>query len=237
MDSVPSMGYDRAIVTFSPDGRLFQVEYAREAVKRGTTCLGVTYKDGVILAAVRPITQLSIPTVGSDKIHQIDDHIAVSISGFLADGRILVDNARIRSQVYKLTYGEPINIMGCVRELSDKMQLYTQYGGVRPFGVALLVAGVDEKGPQLFEIDPSSAFYAWKAQSIGKGSDQAFKVLQRGWKPNLSEDAGIRLALNALKNGEKGLKINEVELCIVDNKGFREYHGSTSSQKFLKKYF
>jgi len=237
MDSVPNMGYDRAIVTFSPDGRLFQVEYAREAVKRGTTCLGVTFKGGVVLAAVRPISNLAIPTVGSDKIHQLDDHLAVSISGFLADGRVLVDNARVKSQVYKLTYSEPINVMGCVRELSDRMQLFTQYGGVRPFGVALLVAGIDEKGAQLFEIDPSSAFYAWKAQSIGKGADEAFKVLQKSWKPGLTEEAAIKLALTALKAGEKNLKLPEVELSIVNKNGFKEYHGSTDSQKFIKKYF
>jgi proteasome alpha subunit len=237
MDSVPNMGYDRAIVTFSPDGRLFQVEYAREAVKRGTTCLGVTFKDGVVLAAVRPIANLAIPTVGSDKIHQLDDHLAVTISGFLADGRVLVDGARTKAQVYRLTYGEPINVMGSVKELSDRMQLFTQYGGVRPFGVALLVAGVDEKGAQLFEVDPSSAFYAWKAQAIGKGAPEAFKVLQKSWKPGLTEDAGIRLAITALKAGEKSLKINEVELSVVNKNGFKEYHGSTDAQKFLKKYF
>jgi len=237
MDSVPSMGYDRAIVTFSPDGRLFQVEYAREAVKRGTTCLGVTYNGGVVLAAVRPIAQLAIPTVGSDKIHQLDDHLAVSISGFLADGRVLVDGARVKSQVYKLTYSEPINVMGCVRDLADRMQLFTQYGGVRPFGVALLVAGIDEKGAQLFEIDPSSAFYAWKAQAIGRGADDALKVLQKSWKPGLSEDAAIKLALTALKAGDKNLKIQEVELSVVNKSGFKEYHGNTDSQKFIKKYF
>ena len=108
MDSVPSMGYDRAIVTFSPDGRLFQVEYAREAVKRGTTCLGVTYNGGVVLAAVRPIAQLAIPTVGSDKIHQLDDHLAVSISGFLADNstiKQILFSFSIIANVFSVMYG------------------------------------------------------------------------------------------------------------------------------------
>ena len=117
------MGYDRAIVTFSPDGRLFQVEYAREAVKRGTTCLGITFDKGVVLAAVRRIEELAIPTVGSDKIHKLDGHLGVAISGFLADGRVLVDGGRIKAQVSKLTYDAQINIMGAVKNITDNMQV------------------------------------------------------------------------------------------------------------------
>src|SRR3990172_4467018 len=171
MQAIPEMmGYDRAIVTFSPDGRLFQVEYAREAVKRGTTSLGLIFSDGVVLAAMRPLPDMAIPNGGSDKVHQVDDNIATAIAGFLADGRILVDGVRVKAQVYRLTYDEALNVSGAVRDISDKMQLFTQYGGVRPYGVAFLVGGVDEKGPQLYEIDPSSTFYSWKAQAIGKGS-------------------------------------------------------------------
>jgi proteasome alpha subunit len=236
MEGMPDfMGYDRAIVTFSPDGRLFQVEYAREAVKRGSTCLGVVYDKGVILTAFRPTSPLSIPTVGSDKIHKLDNHLGASLSGFLADGRILVDSSRVKAQIYRLTYGEQINVMGAVREISDKMQLFTQYGGVRPYGVALLVGGVDENGPQLFEIDPSSAFYAWKAQSIGKGATEALKILQKEWKEGLSEQDAIRLALRALRAGEKGIKPSQVELAII-SKGFKEFHGPTD-MKFIKKFW
>ena len=115
MEAMPEfMGYDRAIVTFSPDGRLFQVEYAREAVKRGTTSLGVVFNEGIVLAAIRPLTALAIPNSGSDKVHQLDDHLAAAISGFLADGRVLVDGGRTKAQVYKLTYDEPIDVQGMV---------------------------------------------------------------------------------------------------------------------------
>ena len=173
------MGYDRAIVTFSPDGRLFQVEYAREAVKRGTTALGLIYGDGVILVAIRPLQDLALPNSGSDKVHQLDDNLAAAISGFLADGRILVDVGRVKAQVYKLTYDEPLNVLGAVKEIADRMQLFTQYGGVRPYGVAFLLGGVDEKGPQLVEIDPSSTYYSWQAQAIGRGAPEATKVLKK----------------------------------------------------------
>lgn len=230
------MGYDRAIVTFSPDGRLFQVEYAREAVKRGTTSLGLVFAKGVVLAATKPVPELSIPNSGSDKIHQIDDHLATATAGFLADGRILIDIARIKAQVYKLTYEEALDVQGCVKEIADRMQLFTQYGGVRPYGVALLVGGIDEKGPQFFEIDPSSAFYAWKAQVIGRGAAEALKILKKGWKEGLNEEDAIKLALQALKAGEKGTKPNEVELVIINEKGFKKFSGDEGI-KFIKKFW
>lgn len=237
MEVMPEfMGYDRAIVTFSPDGRLFQVEYAREAVKRGTTSLGVVFKDGLVFAAIRPLPPLAVPNSGSDKIHQIEDHIGCAISGFIADGRVLIDMARVQAQIFRLTYEEPIDVLGCVKDLSDRMQIYTQYGGVRPFGVALLIGGVDEKGPQLFEIDPSSAFYGWKAQAIGRGAENALKILRKSWKENLTQEQGLVLALKALKAGEKDAKIEELEVAVITKDGFRKYTGYADA-KFLKKYW
>ncbi len=237
MEGMPDfMGYDRAIVTFSPDGRLFQVEYAREAVKRGTTSVGLIFKEGVVFSAVRYLPPLSVPNNGSDKIHQIDDHIGATLSGFIADGRVLIDIARVNAQVYRLTYGEPIDITGAVKDLSDRMQVYTQYGGTRPFGVALLIGGVDEKGPQLFEIDPSSAFYGWKAHAIGKGSDAAISLLRKQWKENLKREDAIALALKALKAGEKTAKISEIELGIVTEDGFEKYSGYKDAS-IIKKYW
>ncbi|MEM7821075.1 MAG: archaeal proteasome endopeptidase complex subunit alpha [Candidatus Aenigmatarchaeota archaeon] len=237
LEAMPEfMGYDRAIVTFSPDGRLFQVEYAREAVKRGTTSLGIVFDGGVVLAAIRPLGELAIPNSGSDKVHQIDDHLGAAISGFLADGRVLVDIGRVKAQIYKLTYDEPLNVLGAVKEISDRMQLFTQFGGVRPFGVALLLAGIDEKGAQLYEIDPSSTFYSWKAQAIGRGATEAVKILKKGWKEKLSEDDAIRLAISALKSGEKGLKANEIELAVITPKAFKKWYGEEGA-RFLKKYF
>jgi len=230
------MGYDRAIVTFSPDGRLFQVEYAREAVKRGTTSIGLIFSNGVVLLASRPLTELAIPDSGGDKVHQVDDNLGVAISGFLADGRILLDVGRIKAQVYKLTYDEPLNVLGAVKEIADRMQLFTQYGGVRPYGVAFLLGGVDEKGAQLFEIDPSSTFYGWQAQAIGRGAPEALKILRKGWKEGQSEEDAIKLGIQALKAGEKGVKLQEVELAVVNDKGFKKYYGD-DSLKYIKKFW
>jgi proteasome alpha subunit len=238
MEAVPEfMGYDRAIVTFSPDGRLFQVEYAREAVKRGTTSLGLTFKDGVILAAVRPLPPLAVPNSGSDKVHKIDEHIGCTLSGFIADGRVLIDTARIYAQIYRMTYDEKISVLGCVKDLSDRMQVFTQYGGVRPFGVALLIGGVDEKGPQLFELDPSSAFYGWKAHAIGRGAEVALKIFRKSWKESMDKNRALKLALKALKAGEKDAKIEELEVAIItEEEGYVKLAGY-KDKDVLKKYW
>jgi len=144
MQPFPSMGYDRAITVFSPDGRLLQVEYAREAVKRGTTSLGIKYKDGVLLAVDKRIASKLIETKSIEKIFQIDESIGIATSGLVADARVLVDRARIEAQASRITYGEAIGVELLAKKICDFKQLYTQHGGVRPFGIALLIAGVND---------------------------------------------------------------------------------------------
>ena len=229
------MAYDRAITVFSPDGRLFQVEYAREAVKRGTTTVGLKFKDGVVLIVDKRIGSKLFESESIPKIYKIDKHIGCATSGLVADARVLVDRARVEAQINKVTYEENIGVETVVKKICDFKQSYTQYGGVRPFGVAFLIGGVDEKGSQLFEIDPSSAFFSWKAQAIGKGSVEAVKVLKKGWKANLSKEDAIKVAIQALKIGEKGVKPNEIELAIVTDK-FEKYFGDEGT-KFIKKYW
>ena len=152
------MAYDRVSIIFSPDGRLFQVEYAREAVKRGTTTIGLKFKDGVVLIIDKRISSHLEEPGSIEKIFQIDDHIGCATSGLVADARALVDRARINAQMNKITYGEKIPVKTLVKYICDFKQIYTQYGGVRPFGVVLLIAGVDETRPCLFATDPSGAF-------------------------------------------------------------------------------
>ena len=155
------MAYDRAITVFSPDGRLFQVEYAREAVKRGTTTVGLKFKDGVVLIIDKRISSRLIEPSSIDKIFKIDEHVGCATSGLVADARVLVDRARIEAQINKITYAERIPVEVLVKKICDFKQNYTQYGGVRPFGTALLVAGVDETGTHLFETDPRGALMAY----------------------------------------------------------------------------
>ncbi|HEX9318347.1 MAG TPA: archaeal proteasome endopeptidase complex subunit alpha, partial [Nitrososphaeraceae archaeon] len=145
-------GYDRAITVFSPDGRLYQVEYAIETVRRGTLAIGVKCKDGVILAVEEKSRKLQLSDV-TQKIFQVDDHIGVAAAGYIPDARTQVDHARFFAQSNRLIYDEPVDVEGVAKNLADMAQQYTQYAGVRPFGVALILAGVDKNGSSLFLTD------------------------------------------------------------------------------------
>ncbi|MCX6694999.1 MAG: archaeal proteasome endopeptidase complex subunit alpha [Candidatus Altiarchaeota archaeon] len=205
--------YDRAITVFSPDGRLFQVEYAREAVKRGTTAVGITYKDGVLLAVDKNVVSTLIVPRSIEKIFKVDDHIAVATSGLVADARRLVEEARLRAQRNRLIYNEPINVSTLTREICDTKQAYTQYGGARPFGTALLIAGVN-KQPHLFETDPSGAFTEYTAGAIGMGKKDVEKFFEEKYKPGLSRSDALNLALLSLNLVSEG-KVKKEDLDII----------------------
>jgi len=210
------MAYDRAITVFSPDGRLFQVEYAREAVKRGTTTVGLKFKDGVALIVDKRIASKLIEPTSIEKIFQIDGHIGCATSGLVADARVLVDQARVISQINKVTYAEKIDLETLVKRLCDFKQNYTQYGGVRPFGTALLVAGVDDTGAHLFETDPSGALVAYKAGSIGAGKNAIMDVFEEEYEEGMTMDDAVLLGLKALtKATEDKLSTQAVEIGVV----------------------
>ena len=192
------MAYDRAITVFSPDGRLFQVEYAREAVKRGTTTVGLKFKDGVVLIVDKRIASRLMEPKSIEKIYDIDEHIGCATSGLVADARILVDEARKNAQIHKITYNENITVEGLVKKICDFKQNYTQYGGVRLFGTALLVAGVDDLGCQLFETDPSGALVAYKASSIGSGRPAVMDLFEKEYQEDMTYTDAMKLGLRAL---------------------------------------
>ncbi len=210
------MAYDRAITVFSPDGRLFQVEYAREAVKRGTTTVGLKFKNGVALIIDKRITSRLIELSSIEKIFQIDNHVGGATSGLVADARVLIDYARITSQINRVTYNEKISVEQLVKKICDYKQSYTQFGGVRPFGTALLVAGVDEGGLHLFETDPSGALMAYKAGGIGAGRNTVIEVFEDKYKENMAMGDGILLGLQALQQATEGdSKSMSVEIGVV----------------------
>lgn len=218
------MAYDRTIVVFSPDGRLLQVEYARQAVKRGSTAIGITINNGVILGAIKSSMPLTISD-SSKKVFEIDDHIGLVGSGILADARNLVEMARVKAQINQITYGEPISINTLTKYLANHKHMATQYAGLRPFGVGLLVGGVDKSGPNLYETDPSGTMIEWKAQAIGRGAEKAKKVLSPGFKDKMNEKEGVKLILKALKSVEKKITKEGVELAIITEKEFKKISG------------
>ncbi len=211
------MGYDRGITVFSPDGRLFQVEYAREAVRRGTTTVGIKVKDGVALVVDKRISSELVEPSSVEKVFQIDKRVGLATSGLVADARVLVDYARVSAQINRVSYNERISLETLVKKICDYKQTYTQYGGVRPFGTALLVAGMDEEGSHLYETDPSGAFQALKAVSIGMDREAVQEVFDQDYSEDMDLDEGIELALKGLRRAsEDGLNRRSLEIAVIE---------------------
>ena len=213
-------GYDRAITMFSPDGRLYQVEYAREAVKRGTTAVGIKCKTGVVLLVDKRVSSRLLEPSSIEKIFMIDEHIGVASSGLVGDARALVDRARIEAQINRVSYGEPIDVETLAKKLCDHMQTYTLFGGARPYGTALLIAGVDSVGEnhryRLFETDPSGTLLEYTATGIGIGRPAVMKLFEAEYKENMTAEEAIDIGLKALHTATEGkFDVNTVEIGIA----------------------
>jgi len=189
--------YDRAITVFSPDGRLFQVEYAMELVNRGATILALRCSGGVVLGAEETIDPLE-ESEYSWKIFKIDDHVGTAIVGLSSDARILIDQARVHAQSNKLTYDEPIDTEVVTKRICDIKQLYTQHAGVRPFGVSMIFAGVDKTGPRVFGTHPSGTYRGYKARAEGAGRETVFNILKEEYKEDMELENVTKLAVKCL---------------------------------------
>ena len=207
--------YAFSLTTFSPSGKLLQIEYALQAVSGGATSLGIKAKDGVVIASEKKLH----PLVKEETVHKIaniTDNIGMVYSGIGPDFRVLVRKARKKAQAYYRYYKEQISVNRLVREVAAIMQEYTQSGGVRPFGVSLMIAGWDDAGPQLFQVDPSGAYFPWKASAIGKGMIQAKGFLEKRYQEDMETDEAIHRALLTLKEGFDGQLTNQnVEVAII----------------------
>jgi len=215
---------------------LFQVEYANEAVRKGLTAIGIRVKEGIILMAERrEFTRLMEPV---DKIYQIDEHIGLVFSGLPSDARVLIDRARLEAQINRVTYDEPISVESLVKAICDIKQIYTQHGGVRPFGVAFIIGGIDFKGPELFGTDPSGAYRKYYAHAIGSGEQTARDILEKEYDRNMTLDDAIMLALKIMdKVIEKGVSPEKIEAGIADIKT-RRFKKLTQDEiaKLIEKY-
>jgi proteasome alpha subunit len=210
-------GYDRAITVFSPDGRLYQVEYAIETVRRGTLAIGIKSNEGVILAVEEKARKLQISSV-TQKIFQVDDHIGVAAAGYIPDARTQVDHARFFAQSNRLIYDEPVDVEGVAKNIADMAQQFTQYAGVRPFGVALILAGVDKNGASLYLTDPSGTYIGYDAVAIGAGSDQVTEFLEKSFKNELSMNEAGSLAMESIYLvSEEKTGTKHVKMAIIGN--------------------
>ncbi|MCP4762297.1 MAG: archaeal proteasome endopeptidase complex subunit alpha [archaeon] len=234
MFSQPGASYDKSITQFSPDGRLFQVEYAIEAVRRGTTAIALRNKDSVIFAVEKRVLELQ-EEVNSEKIFKVDNHVGVAIAGLTADARVLVDKARVQAQINILSYDEKISVYEVTREVCDTAQLYTQSMGYRPFGVSLLIGGIDPReGPKIYMTDPSGAFWGYFCCAIGRSQQQCRQYLEKNYKKGLSFDELMDLAVSALKTVEESeLDVNNCDLAYIKKEDFKFTMVSLEDKKKL----
>ena len=226
------MGYDRALTTFSPDGRLLQVEYAREAVKAGTMGFAIKFKDGILLAGEKRIINDLVVVSSIEKISKIDDKIYAIAAGLGGDGKILIDKARFVAKQHKFIYGTPADISYIVREIANLKQVYTQIGGVRPFGVSIIFAGIDISGKRIFVTEPSGIYYEYKAIAIGSNSDKVNKLLSEKYKDDMSEEEVIELAKEIIKQNKEH---NNFEVLIVKEDEVKELEFKDLDPKKKKK--
>jgi proteasome alpha subunit len=209
--------YDRGITIFSPDGRLYQVEYAREAVKQGTASIGIRAKDGVVLAADKRIRSPLMVRDSVEKLHKADDHIGIASAGHVADARQLIDFARQQAQINRVRYNEAIGVERLTKNVTDHIQQYTQIGGARPFGVALLIAGVEDGTPRLYETDPSGTPSEWKAHAIGSNRGDLQEFLEEHYTDDVDLEGGVELALRALAEvQDDAISVETVGVATVD---------------------
>lgn len=195
-----SRRYDSRTTIFSPEGRLYQVEYALESISHAGTAIGVMAKDGIVLAAERKVTsKLLEQGSSSEKLYKLNDNITVAVAGLTADAEILINTARLFAQNYLKTYNEEIPVEILVRRLSDVKQGYTQHGGLRPFGASFIYAGYDDRfGYQLYTSNPSGNYSGWKAISVGANTSAAQTLLQMDYKDDITVKEATELALKTL---------------------------------------
>ena len=193
------MGYDRAITMFSPDGRLLQVEYAKKTVKQGSTAIGVACKDGIVFVTDKRILDKLMVPDAVEKIWQIDKHIGSTGAGIVSDARVLVERSQVTAHQHRVTYDAPIDVVAVVKDICDLKQMTTQSGGLRPFGVSMLIGGVDESGIKLFQTDPTGIYFQYNAVAIGEGDGEVMEILHKKYKQGMSVNDGLKLAVEALK--------------------------------------
>lgn len=238
-------GYDRALSIFSPDGHIFQVEYASEAVKRGTCAVGLKGADCVVLGCERRSTlKLQDSRITPSKISKIDNHVVLSFAGLNADSRILIEKARVEAQSHRLTLEDPVTVEYLTRYVAGVQQRYTQSGGVRPFGVSTLIAGFDPRDskPRLYQTEPSGIYSAWSAQSIGRNAKTVREFLEKNYnknEPPANEQECVKLAVKSLlevvQTGAKNIEITVVkpdsQICILTTEEISKYVDEIETEK------
>jgi len=214
-----AMGYDRTSTMFSPEGHLLQVEYAEKTVRLGSSSIGMSCSNGVFIIADKRIGDKLIIQKSANKIYEIDSHIIASVAGIISDARILVEKAQILAQQNRITYDSPIEPELIIKEISTIKQQFTQYAGARPFGVCLMVAGINKEKPELFTSDITGNYFSYYANAIGENDEKIREKLREKYNSELTIKKGVKVALDIFKEIQgKRFDLNRFELCYIENK-------------------
>jgi proteasome alpha subunit len=216
--SAKGTAYDRVATMFSPDGRLYQVEYASKIVEQGTLGAAVVYSDGVVFGADKRVSSKLIVADSIEKLFKVDDHIGAISAGLVGDARRLIQIARKEAQENRMYYEDKIPVETLAKGVSAVKQLFTQYAGMRPFGVSFIIGGVDDAGARLFETEPSGAVAEYRAIAIGKGRKEAMKLFEKRYKEPLAFEDAVRLVADALEKGleeKEKLDVNRLDFAFI----------------------
>jgi proteasome alpha subunit len=210
------MGYDRAITMFSPDGRLLQVEYAKKTVRQGSTAIGMVCQDGILFVTDKRIIDSLIVPESVEKIWQVDEHVGVTASGIISDARVLIERSQVKAQQHRVTYDTRIDVLSIVKDTCELKQICTQSAGLRPFGVSLLIGGIDNEGPVLYETDPTGIYFGYKAAVIGESETEIEDVIKKQYKDAITIDEAFKLCIAALsKIIGKGTTADRIDAAYI----------------------
>jgi len=213
-----AMGYDRVATMFSPDGHLLQVEYAEKVIRLGSASIGIVCKDGIVIVADKRIRDKLIASESAHKIMEIDSHIIAATAGIWADARVLIDQAQVLAQQNRITYGSPVEPISVIKMIADRKQQFTQYGGARPFGVSVMLAGIHRKKGHLYTSDVTGNFFSYKANAIGENDEKIKEILRSELKEGISIEEGIKFCLKIFKDIlGKNFEIDRFEVAYIKN--------------------
>jgi len=201
---------------FSPDGRLLQVEYAKKTVKQGSTAIGMVCQDGILFVTDKRIIDSLIVPESVEKIWQADEHIGVTASGIISDARVLIERAQVKAQQHRVTYDTRIDVLSVVKDSCELKQICTQSAGLRPFGVSLLIGGIDNEGPTLYETDPTGIYFGYKAAVIGESETEIEEIIKKQYKDTITIDESFKLCIAALsKIIGKGITADRIDAAYI----------------------
>ena len=213
-----AMGYDRTATMFSPEGHLLQVEYAEKTVRLGSASIGMTCSDGVFVLADKRIKDKLIMQQSANKIYEIDSHIISSVAGIVSDARVLIERVQVLAQQHRITYDSPIEPELIIKEISNIKQQFTQYGGARPFGASLMVAGINGKKPELYTSDITGNYFSYHANAIGENDEKIKEKLREKYKQELNIKKGTKIALDIFREIQgKNFELDQFEMVYIKN--------------------